>query len=165
MAGAFDPVAFDPLAFDTDGASPVLPATPLSNALSAPTTRSSKLSPGYDLLLDPLTLDYVDTANGEWVETADSRTTVLCQIEMELNGSITDPGDGTRLRALRRAATPLTIAVVIDEVARALQVLIGAGIIADLVIDDGVDETGRTALLLNWTDRATGLPVDAVYPL
>lgn len=154
-------------------------ASPFGSGFSfAPITRAEALqqNPGgdipgaFDMLLDPVSLDYVRTDNGEWAETADSRATVMIMLELELGASPFDPGDGTRLRALRRVGDPITPEVIQADVLRAGGVLVADGVISDLAVDvrdtagDAlVDESGRGAVQLHWRDLASGSPVDASF--
>lgn len=163
MAG-FESLGFDAGGFDVGGGVAVVGA-PVSPAITVPTVRSTKLGGYYDLVLDPITRDYIDTANGEWLESADSRTMVFAILEMRLGGSSTDPDDGTRIAELLETGEPVTPENVVDEATRALQILINDGAISDLSVSPSFDETGRFALVLYWTDRAGGLPVDLVYTL
>jgi len=144
----------------------------ISGSLSSIATGRSDLGANLDQLIDPLTLDYVDTDDGEWLETADSRTMVMCQIEMRLGEDFAAPDDGTRIKALLEDPDFIvTPAVVVAETRRALQVLVDAGIIGELdfgATEDThgnmiVDEAGRFVLALSWRDLASGSPVDLVY--
>jgi hypothetical protein len=123
-----------------------------------------------DQEIDPISLDYVDTDDGEWAETADSRSIVMCQLDLELGKSITTPGDGTDIKAKLESGDPLTTSFVEAEIRRALAVLEAAGIIGSVRVngrdengDQLVDETGRAAFELQWIDVATGSPVDDIY--
>jgi len=149
-----------------------------SGFIFAPITRAEALQqnpageiPGaFDMMLDPVSLDFVRTDGGEWAETADSRATVMIMLELELGASPFDPGDGTRLRALRRVGDPITPEVIQSDVLRAGGVLVADGVISDLSVDvrdtagDAlVDESGRGAVQLHWRDLASGSPVDASF--
>lgn len=125
-----------------------------------------------DIALDPITRDYVRTDNGEWLETADSRTLVMIALEVEYGASPYDWTDGTRIKALINNADgdPLEPAFVASETKRALETLVREGIIADLTVkifdDSGatiVDESGRTTCLVWWRDLASGNVVDLYY--
>lgn len=136
---------------------------------SSATTRTA-LGGLLDQEIDPVTLDYIDTDDGAWSDTADSRSIVMAMIDIELGTSYSAPGDGTRIAELLRAGTPVTPAVVVAEVTRAMAILAADGIIADFSIrateTDGtllVDESGRFSPELRWTDLATGSPVDVVF--
>lgn len=126
----------------------------------------------YDQLVDPITYDFVDTDDGEWEETADSRSIVLCQLEIELGQSLDTPGDGTRIRAQleNEEGEPVTTAFVETECRRALGVLEGLGLLGNVVVNGRderglqlIDESGRATIELSYLDLATGSPVDVVY--
>lgn len=123
-----------------------------------------------DQEVDPVTKDFIDTANGAWSETPDSRSIVLCQIDLELGASYHTPGDGTTIAAMRQTGEPLTTGAVEVDLRRALGILVRDGVIADLEVngrdEDGrqlVDEAGRAAFELRYRDLATGSIVDLVY--
>lgn len=126
----------------------------------------------FDQVVDPLTYDFIETEDGEWLETADSRSIVLCQLEIELGASIDTPGDGTRVRAQleNEDGEPVTTGFVEAEYRRALGVLEGLGTIAQVQIngrdengDQLEDESGRAAFEITYIDQASGSPVDLVY--
>lgn len=149
--------------FDPGGAG----GTPL--AILNPTPSSGAAGPS-DMLIDPVTLDYVRTDDGEWAETADSRTTMMLMLELELGASPFDPGDGTRIKAAIRAGDPLTPEDVKVEAERAGRVLTQDGVISDLVVtvrDDRdqplTDAAGRFSPFLQWRDLASGTPIDVAF--
>ena len=136
---------------------------PYSFALvNSPTARSA-LGGALDQLLDPITLDYVDTDGGDWQETADSRTLVMCMLEMRLGKSYSAPQDGTAIKDLLERGEPVTAAVVIADTDRAMAILVAEGLIEDVTIATDTDEVGRFVLVLHWRDLASGSPVDLVY--
>ncbi|HEX6022563.1 MAG TPA: hypothetical protein VFZ00_11250 [Solirubrobacter sp.] len=120
-----------------------------------------------DMLIDPVTLDYVRTSTGEWAETADSRTTMMIMLELELGASPFDPLDGTTIAARRRDGDPVTTDEIEAEALRVGEFLRRAGIIADFsaTTTDAAgrpltDSAGRTVVALSWRDLASGSPVD-----
>ncbi len=165
MPAAFQLDAFQLDAFQTDGVVAVSTATvPIVTPRSL---RGALL----DQVLDPFTLDYIDTDDGEWLETADSRSIVLIMFETELEQSYSAPGDGTRIREWFERGEPVTVAFVESEYRRAAAILEAAGILTDFSIRSTDDEgnvlldprTGRYTPELHWTDLATGSPVDLAY--
>jgi hypothetical protein len=171
-AGDFDPGAAGASPAATGHAfSLMLHFSPPVVAAERPvSSRESNLGGLFDLYLDPVTLDYIDTEDGEWYETPDSRTLVMCMLEIELGTSYSEPRDGTRVRELLRRGTPVTPATVVAEVNRAMGILATASILSDFSIrttdERGhllVDETGRFSPNLRWTDLATGSPIDLVF--
>ena len=151
---------------------PTPPNTPAPEA-SGLTTSSANvrtvLGGLLDMAIDTGTLDYIPTDDGEWLEVPDSRSIVLCQLEIELGRSYSTPGDGTDIAARRETGEPLTTSFVEAEVRRAMGVLAAAGIVGNVQVtgrdDQGrqlYDETGRAAFLLSWIDLATGSPIDDV---
>lgn len=140
--------------------------TPLSALSQSP----GGFIPGaLDMLIDPVTLDYVETENGEFAETADSRTTMLIQLEIEFGTSAFDHLDGTRLAEMRRAGDVITPEIVQSEILRSGGILVTAGIVSDLRVairdDRGEvlrDASERFQPRLSWRDLASGSPVDNV---
>jgi hypothetical protein len=139
------------------------PGTPLA-ALGA----TEAGDPGQlDMLLDPGTLDYVRTTDGEWAETADSRTLMMIMLELEHQASPFDPQDGTTIAERRRNGDPVTPEEVEAEVLRIGDVLTKSGTIAELQVrvrdaDGNIqrDSSGRFVVALFWRDLASGSPVD-----
>lgn len=160
---AFQLDAFQNDAFQLLGAAPAPAADPLV---------SGRLPLGglFDMYIDPITLDYVDTDDGEWLETPDSRSIMMCMIDLRLGRSYSAPGDGTRIAELLEAGDPVTPQVVVAECTRAATILAAAGVIAQFSMrttdDRGeilVDDKGRFTPQLAWIDLATGSPVDLVF--
>jgi hypothetical protein len=125
-----------------------------------------------DMYLDPVTLDYVDTDDGEWLETADSRTLVLIMLELRFGEDWSAPGDGTRIKASleNEDGDPTTTAFIVAETQRAMAVLAGDGIVSDVVVVGTdtrgrplLDESGRQVIKLSWRDLASGSPIDLVF--
>lgn len=120
-----------------------------------------------DLAFDPLTRDLVDAPDGALVETTDSRTAVLFQLEAQLDAWWADPTQGSRialmLSSAQGEAEAATITDVVDEVKRCLQPLVDDGILIDLSVALDRDEAGRPAVIINYRDRSTGTPVDIAY--
>jgi phage gp46-like protein len=115
------------------------------------------------LVIDPITRDLIDSADGWFVESTDSRTMVLFQLESTYQAWWGDPTSGSRIRALLRGDEPATAQDVADETLRALQPLVDDGIISDLTVGTDVDEAKRTVILLTYRDRTSGRPVDLAY--
>lgn len=121
-----------------------------------------------DRLLDPVTLDYVRTENGEWAETPDSRTLVMIALDLEFGASPFSPGDGTTIAELRRSGAPITPDEVVGETLRIGEALRRAGILADFeasILTDANgaqvgDGSGRVIINLSYRDLASGSPVD-----
>lgn len=123
-----------------------------------------------DLQINPVTKDYIKTANGQWTESADSTTRMFLQLELELDGSPFTPEDGTRIADFRRVGEPITPAFLLGEARRAATVLARRGTIGDLTVEvrDSaggalVDQAGRPAVILTWRDLSSGLPFDLVF--
>lgn len=132
--------------------------------------QTSTLTGGSDRLIDPSTRDYVRTANGEWVETQDSRTIMLIALSVKLGKSPFSPNRGTSVAdAIARGelASPEFLQA---EVSRSAGQLVAEGIITDLVVlvrdEDGeplVDEAGRQVVQTQYQDLASGSPINAVF--
>lgn len=141
--------------------------TPLSSLGATP---AGELAGQLDQLIDPATLDYVRTDNGEWAQTADSRTIMMLMLEIELGASPFDPGDGTVIKERLRSGDPITVDEVRADALRAGRLLASAGVLSDLTVtvrdangDALIDESGRSLILLNWRDLASGSPVDFIF--
>jgi hypothetical protein len=141
--------------------------TPLSALGAIP---AGELAGQLDQLIDPALLDYVRTGDGEWAETADSRTIMMLMLELELGASAFDPQDGTTIKAKLRTGDPVTPEEVRSEVLRAGRLLQLDGVLTDLDVQirdrDGnalVDQAGRSLVVLTWRDLASGSPVDLVF--
>lgn len=142
---------------------PSPPGSPLIASGVASATLRTALGGLLDMMIDPVSLDYIDTADGEWLETADSRTLMMIMIEMELGEDPFAPQDGTRIKARLASGDPVTPDMVVDEVLRVGQLLVDDGTITDLSVSTDVDEGGRFVVVLRWRDLATSSPVDLVY--
>lgn len=132
-------------------------------------TAGGGLAGQYDQLINPTTLDYVRNDVGEWAETADTRTTMLLMLELELGASPFDPQDGTTIKAKLRDGDPVTPEELRAETLRAAGILQSAGLITDLAVTvrDSAnqvlrDQSGRTLVRVDWRDLASGSPVDLV---
>lgn len=124
----------------------------------------------FDRLIDPVTYNYVRTANGEWTEVSDSRSTMLLMLLLELGASAFDPGDGTNIAELRRTGDPVTPEDVLAETIRAGGILQAAGTIADLsaTVRDSSgallrDQNGALLVRAAWRDLASGTPIDEIF--
>lgn len=118
---------------------------------------------GTDLEIDASTRDYVDDGAGGWVMSENSRAAVFCQLECRYGAWPGDPKSGSRIGELLESGEPVTGLQLRDLALEALQALVDAAIIADLVVELDKDEAGRPTLVLNYTDRTTGTPVDVAY--
>lgn len=123
-----------------------------------------------DQLINPVTRDYIRTANGEWTETSDARPTVFVMLEIELGASPFDPDDGTSIKEMLRAGDPVTPEDLEAETVRAITILQGAGVLSDLVVTvrDSAgqvlrDESRRTLIRSSWRDLTSGSPVDLIH--
>lgn len=124
-----------------------------------PTLASGALS----LVIDPITRDLVDSSDGWFVESSDSQTAVLFQLESTYAAWWGDPTSGSKVRAIVRGEEPATAQDLADETLRALQPLVDDGIISDLTVRNEVDEAKRTVVLINYRDRTSGRLVDMAY--
>lgn len=122
-----------------------------------------------DQLIDPATLDYVRTENGEWAETADSRTIMMIQLDTEIGASPFDPQDGTAIKQMLRDGD-LTEDVVLAETRRAAGILQAEGILSNLSVtirdSDGnllLDDKNRLQVRMSWQDLASGSPVSQTF--
>lgn len=123
-----------------------------------------------DQLINPVTSGYVRTANGEWTETSDGRSTVFLMLELELGASPFDPDDGTEIKALLRQGDPVTMDDLLAETRRACEILQSAGVLSDLAVsardangDVLLDESRRPVIRTSWRDLTSGSPVDLIH--
>jgi len=157
MAAAFQADAFQNDAFEVSGA---LPTAPPPAAID----RGGALgNAALDLVIDPSTRDLIDSDDGSFVESTDSRTAVLFQLEARFLSWWGDPFSGSRIRAILAGDDPATSTDLRDECLRALEGLVVDGIISELTVALDVDENGRVVVLLAYTDRTSGRPVDLAF--
>lgn len=116
-----------------------------------------------DLQIDPITRDLIDTDDGVWLESNDSRTGVLFQLESTYAAWWADARSGSRIKAIIRDPGLGGVNEIVDETRRALQLFVDDGVISDLVVASDRDEGGRVAVLLSYRDRASARPVDLAY--
>ncbi len=143
---------------------PSSPSSPPSNSVTTPPGALFGL---LDQEIDPATLDYIDTdaEDGAWAETESSRTAVMMQLEIRYGEWFVDPEAGSRIPAMLETGDPVLPAEIVDEVRRALQLLVDDGIIADLIVllGDSDDASERVAVAISYTDRSSGHAVDLVF--
>lgn len=116
-----------------------------------------------ELVFDPVTRDLIDAPDGWFVEGTDSRSVVLWQLESRYQAWWGSPFDGSRIQDILRGDDPATAQDLRDEVLRAMQALVSAGIISDLAVALDTDDVGRVVIVLNYRDRASGRLVDLAY--
>lgn len=148
--------------------SPAFSISP-SGALLLPTPSTAFNGSG-DMLLDPVRLDYVRTANGEWQQTYDSRTTVLIRLSVRLGHSPFNPEHGTAIAALLESGDLNSVDVLQNETLRVGGDLRSEGVLSDLVVavrdNQGkplVDSAGRNVVRTQWRDLASGGPIDEIF--
>lgn len=159
--GSFHGAAFDWAAFDVEGAAPIAVPNPLLAGIE--TQRG-----GLSLLIDPTTLDLIDSDDGWFIEVADSRTAVMWQLEATYNAWWGDPSSGSRVRAIMRGDDPASAQDLRAEIERALKPLVDEQLLAELAVALDVDEgnASRPVILIQYRDLATnGLVGLAASPL
>lgn len=134
-------------------------------SLNPPSGNSS----GIDRLIDPVTLDYKRTDNGEWAETADNRTTVLIAFSVHLGSSPFDPDHGSEI-AKRLRDGGLTPEFLRAETVRIGEFLARAGVLSDLQVTvrdpDGRplrDDNGALSVMVQWRDLSSGSPATTIF--
>lgn len=136
-------------------------------ASGAYASSTADLNGQLDAAFDPLTLDLIDTDDGGILETTDSRTAVLWQMESVYNAWWGDPRVGSRLREILSAEgdrEPPEMIEIIDETKRCLQPLVDDGLISQLLVaEDADDQTGAPAALLTYRDPSSGHPADIAF--
>lgn len=125
---------------------------------------------GKDRMIDPVTRDYVRTANGQWAETADSRTKVFIALSIELGASPFDPEQGTQIPERLRSGIGMTPDFLQAETVRVFEDLRRESVLTDQTIavrdSDGkplTDVTGRLSCRTQWADLASGRPVESTF--
>lgn len=152
-----------------------LPAAPAptgpssSGGTSTATARTALLGGLLDQEIDPVTLDFLDTDDGAWSETADSRSIVMIMLDTRLGRSYSAPGDGTRIAEQLERGDPVTPEFVVAETTRAMRILEAAGVIANFSMvttdENGalLVRDGRFSPELRYLDLASSSPVDLAY--
>lgn len=120
---------------------------------------------GYDRTLDPITGDYVDADGGEFEETLTIATAVYHQVKGEKNRWCGDPNAGSDLYLVKQKGTGPAGARFADNAIRsALQVLVDAGLAADLDVATEGRANGRIVMATSITDVQYG-PLELDAPL
>lgn len=132
---------------------------PTSSAVALQPTSRTLQGQLLDLVIDPVTLDFVDTDDGGWLETADSRGEVFTQIEIELGGDIYAPEDGTLIKVMLERDNPPADEELVAETRRALRIVEESGSITGASVASRRDDDGLV-IDCAWTETATGSPVD-----
>lgn len=143
---------------------------PPGQSLSAIGVTPATITGGQDRLIDPFTLDYIRTDDGEWAETQDSRTIMLISLSVRLGESPYDPGHGTSIAARRKSGVGLTAEFLQAETVRVGEELRQEAVLSDLIVevrdDNGEllrDNTGRQIIRTQWRDLASGSPINATF--
>ncbi len=125
---------------------------------------------GLDRLIDPGTRDYVRTANGEWVETQDSRTIMLIAMSVALGESPFDPTHGSTIARRLKSGVGYSPDFLLAETLRVGAELQQEGILSDLRVNvrdaEGntlVDRDGHLSVHTEWRDLASGSPINAAF--
>lgn len=145
---------------------PPIGGTPIGGfVLNAPSRESN----GIDRLIDPSTLNYVRTENGQWAETADNRTSVLIAFSITLGASPFDPEHGSQI-ADRLKDGGLSPEFLRAEAVRIGDQLAHAGILSDLQVtvrgsdkNPIRDSAGNLSALIKWRDLSSGSPATTAF--
>lgn len=139
------------------------PAPPSPAPVPPPAVANPGATGALEFVFDPITRDLIDSPDGWFVEGTDSRSTVLWQLESRYQAWWGSPFDGSRIAEIISGDDPATPQDLRDEVLRAMQALVDAGIVSDLAVALDTDEGGRVVIILNYRDRASGRLVDLAY--
>ncbi len=127
---------------------------------------------GSDRLIDPMTNDYIRTENGEWVETADSRTIVLIALSVHLGRSPFDPDHGTVIHELMKSGDLVDPETLQSETIRVGDALASEGVLSHLLVAvrdaDGNPLRGdndQSIVRTEWRDLASGSPIQQAFTL
>lgn len=155
--------------YSWDLPSPAAPPAPSTGGPANATARTVLLGGLLDQLIDPITRDFVDTEDGAWAETADSRSIVWIMLDTWLGHSYSAPGDGTRIGEQLERGDPVTPEFVVAEVTRAMRILEQAGVLTGFTMR-AFDDRGQPLVVdgrftpeLRYTDLASGSPIDLAY--
>lgn len=117
-----------------------------------------------DIVIDPVTRDFVETDDGEWEESDDARTAVFCQLDSREGRWWGDPFAGSRNAEILESDLP-TPESLRDSSRRAMLALAGGGLVSDVHITITTHDKGRgfAGLLFQWRDRSSNRPADLAY--
>lgn len=99
--------------------------------------------PGTDLVIDPITRDFVDDGFGDWEETTTLAPQIHHQLLDHLGLWFADVDAGCGAYAIPHKANRRTFALLEDAYRDALSVFIQAGLAEDLSIEIETDRVGR----------------------
>jgi len=146
---------------------PTTPGTTLLDSLGA--TPAGDLTGQLDQLIDPVTMDYVRTADGEWAQTADSRTIMFIAMTQRVGESPFDPDHGTAIYRLLEQGL-LSPEMAQAETERVGALLTAEGVLTDFEVsikDDRGEylrgEDDRFVIVTNWRDLASGSPINQTF--
>lgn len=118
----------------------------------------------FDNVIDPRTLDFVDTDDGAWEESDDGATAVMLQLDSRENAWCGDPTAGTQNKAILESELP-TIEELRSSTERGMQALQAGGVLSAAAISVLEEDNARgyASLYLTWTDRRSTRPADVAY--
>ena len=117
-----------------------------------------------DIFIDPITRDFVDDGQGGWVETDDSSTAVLCQLESREAKWWGDARAGSQNAEILEGEVPM-LDDLVDSTKRAMRVLGSAGLVDSITVSKLNEDSARGygEIYLTWRDRASNKPADLAY--
>lgn len=143
---------------------------PAGRSLSAIGVSTLSIQGGQDRLIDPVTKDYVRTDTGDWAETADSRTIMLIAMSVRLGESLFDPEHGSQIEQLMEKGLYISPEVLQSDAVRIGAQLQAESILSGLTVqvrnaegDPIFDANGVAKVVMNWTDLASGSPINASF--
>ena len=118
--------------------------------------------PGFERILDPISRDYVSDGRGGNEKTRSARTRVFHRLQAQYARWWGDVEHGSRLYEFQRANDSAdTVRALKAAVEAALQPLVEAQFIADLVVEIQRDQVGREFVYTTMRDVQTGEEIDA----
>lgn len=121
---------------------------------------------GDDLLLDPITKDYVDDGAGGWTLVTTAQMQMHHALLDEFDRWVGDPDAGSKVHRLaRRGATAITAQLAAAYVKEALAPLVAEGRIADLQVAVARDDRNRLIVTTSARDVASGAAIALVVPV
>jgi len=114
-----------------------------------------------DFVFDPKTEDLIESEDGWFLESADSRTPVTLELGSHFDAWWGEGGRGSRLAQMISGEERVEPPAVVDEILRCMQVFVDEGIIEDLLVASDEDANGKIVFTIDYTDRTSGTPQSA----
>jgi hypothetical protein len=114
-------------------------------------------------VIDPITRDLIDSADGWFVESNDSRTAVLFQLESTYGAWWGDPTSGSKVRAIKSGEEPGTARTLRTRCFARCSRWSRTGSSPSSRCAPTSTRRSASVVLITYRDRASGRPVDLAY--